>query len=257
MQKSELSPFCKLMATTCAKDGNCSTRLRRVMNERRRLEMIIWQRAHDAVVVAKRMCVVECTHAHFFRTIVSWVETNFFYNMVEVGPMSAALQKAQQEVAHPYMCSPTCLMLFKDKAARFLTAFMSYAAPVRTLLTQHRDTLNAIKACCNVPFNKELYGCPYDLSMHIFKDVNTRFFHGLFRPRQINTGHHLLTWVRLGTYRKCKMSQYTAWLATDVERKRLDMEYCGHAPPLHEDAPAQDVPCEPPAKEEVGVMFLE
>jgi hypothetical protein len=232
------------------KEGTCAVRLRRVMNERRRLEMIIWQRAYDTTVVALRMATVQCIHADLFRAMVNWVDVHFFYNLVDPGLMSPSARHAHQQVAHPHECGPACVLLFKDQGVRFLTAFVSHAAPIRGLLTQHRDTLYKIKACCNGGVHDELFSIPYDLSMHIFRDLNVRFFNGLFKLRQMHTKHHMLNWVRMGTYRKCKLSEYTKWLAVHVLHKsvHLEVEEAEAAPEVAKKEAA--------APEQVDVLFL-
>lgn len=222
----------------CPLQPSCTLRLHEVHNERRRLEVILWQRAFDHFATAKFSSISSCSHADGFYFLVHWINVTFFHELVPT---------IEREL-HRSFCPPLCAYNYRERAKRLLVGFTSYATTIRTIHTAHSKLLGPVSTCCNLECSAALSVCP-DFSMQIFAAVNKLFFENLVRARKTTVSPHLVRQVQDGKFVNIQM--YKAWYA-----KRVG--FLKTLPPAMINGTMFEQPTFPYApEEEVEVEFLE
>ncbi len=183
----------------------CAATLETVRFQRRRLEEIIWRRAFDHLHTFN-LTKFDCIYSEMVTRIYDAINMNMFHGLGAPSvPPDARL--------HSYTCHRVpveCAAIFKQKAMRLTVYFYSYAAAVRMLFLKHVALVQAVSDCCGYPV-EELQFPPIDFSAFVFRYVNTMFFNGLLRCRNINVPAAIVSHVENKAYVP-SASLFQAWV---------------------------------------------
>lgn len=189
---------------------SCASVVQRVVDERSRLHQVIWDKCCDHMLAALHSVMLAgCPHAASFLYLLQWVNTTFFFDL---------LHHAQPE---PHLlCPPLCSLRYKERTARFVLGFVSYAAPIRMLHNKHVANLASVQACCKKAFPDFL--CISDFSMDIFVALNDAFFTKLLRVRRNNIPQNVVKWAEDDTRRHANGERYAMWM-DKVQKQRAQV----------------------------------
>lgn len=228
----------------CPLEVSCASRLQQVHNERRRLEMVLWQRACDNFAAGKYAPISACNHADGYFFLIQWVNVSFFHEIVP----------APERELHRAPCSTMCAFNYSERAKRFLVGFCSYATPIRSLHATHLKLLAPVATCCKLDCTTAYTVCS-DFSMQIFAEVNKLFFDNTMRVRKTTISPYVIRQAQ-NDQLKSEVSKtwyelYKTWHAKRVKLFKM-------LPPNMVNGTALEQPSlpYPLEEEEVDIQFL-
>lgn len=187
---------------------SCHSRLQRVASERRRLEIVIWQRCYDSFLAAISTPITMCLHANFFYFMVQWINATFFYEMVDTP------SRQLQCFANPLSCTLT----YKQRATRFACNFVSYATPIRMVHQTHLQSMQTNAQCCKLYVDPAWQTCITDFSMLLFTALNRTCFDNRLRIRNITTPRHVVQAAQAKGSRRFVTTFYDLWILKQTQR---------------------------------------
>lgn len=230
-----------LLAAMCPLQPSCHSRLQRVASERRRLEIVIWQRCYDSFLAAISTPITLCQHSNFFYFMVHWVNATFFYEMVDTPPRQLQC----------FANLSSCTLTYKQRATRFACNFVSYAAPIRMVFQDHLQAIQANTECCKLYVQPVWQTCVMDFSMLLFTALNRTFFDNRLRIRNITTPRHVVQAAQAKASRRFVTTFYDFWISKQTQRLHhmLASSVVQYLPPIVEQK--EDV------SEDAYVQFLD
>ena len=235
----------------CPQLPSCQSKLHQVARQRRRLEIIVWQRCYDNLISAFSTPIATCAHANIFYFMVHWINLTFFYSILDTP------QRKQPCLPN----SKLCLAQYTERTRRFVTSFKSFAAPILTMHRAHLKSLEDIAQCCKLPVDANWHICVVDLSALIFKSLNETYYDNMLRIRSSTTPQHITRSARGETKQRLNTVFFDAWVAKLEQRVQhmlsTNLMFCQslftfpipHPLPLH-DSTKQDY-------DEIDVQFLD
>jgi hypothetical protein len=241
------------------KECTCWTTFKTVLLERRRLEEIIWRRAFDHFLnfnVSK----VNCIYGSIILQVYHSVNHSLFHGIAGTSHVLATGLCPQP----PWECA----LVFKNKAMRLTVFFYSYAASIRMLFTKHNALLErARESCdlekpCKLPVQHVQYP-PVDFSALVFRHINTLFFNGALRCRNINVPAAIVAKAEDKSY-SVYSALYDEWLRNGGWEKAVASCSLFHGVPPSVapvlipviDLPRVDPPPPEESSENVEIVFL-
>jgi hypothetical protein len=227
-----------------------------IVMERKRIEEIVWKRAFDHFNLFGA-AKVDCVYGSLLLQIFQSVNESLFHGIGD--------KPVTKEVS---ICSRSpwqCAAMYKEKAMRLTQFFYSYATAIRSLFEKHNALLESVrKSCpeekpCKLPVQYVKLP-PIDFSAFVFRHINTVFFHGALRCRNINVPASIVAkvedksfcsftplyseWLQRGGWEKAAASSAVCggvpWFATSVFIPVIDMPLVDPPPVVKESQQAAE-----------------